>query len=85
MVKKILVVARHKPVEALRVAAGLTLADADLRVLSIGALPEGEEAEVQLEALAFADITPEALAADAPATWAEIAGAIVASDAVYVI
>ena len=85
MAKKILVVARHKPLEALRVAAGLTLTDSELSVLAIGPLPEGEAAEVQLEALAFADITPEALAADAPDTWAHIAGAIVASDAVYLI
>ncbi|MFO1292667.1 MAG: hypothetical protein U1F07_06255 [Rubrivivax sp.] len=85
MSRKILVVAHHKPVEALRVAAGLTLADIELQVLSIGALPAGPEADVQLEALAFADVTPQALPADADAAWNELARAIVAHDAVYML
>jgi len=85
MARKLLVVARDKPVEALRVAAGLTLADAELRVLVLGGLPEGEQAETQLEALAFADVVPQSLPRDGPAGWAAVASAIVDSDAVYLL
>ncbi|GMV47851.1 MAG: hypothetical protein AMXMBFR66_32490 [Pseudomonadota bacterium] len=85
MSRKILVLAHDKPVEALRVAAGLTLADIELQVLSLGALPVGPEVDVQLEALAFADVTPRALPADAPSTWDEIARAILAHDTVYML
>ncbi|MBL8289548.1 MAG: hypothetical protein JNL85_16325 [Rubrivivax sp.] len=84
MVKRVLVVARHNPVEALRVAAGLTLADASLSVVTLGPVPDTEEAQVQLEALAFAEVTPRALPTG-PASWSEVARAIVDSDAVYML
>lgn len=85
MGKKLLIVARHKPVEALRLAAGLTLADAEIRVLTLGAVPDGDDAKVQLEALEFAEVAPQPLPAGDAASWGEIARAIVASDAVYVL
>ena len=85
MAKKILILASAKPVEALRMAAGLTLADAELQVLSLGPLPEGEDAQSQLEALAFADITPLALRPDQPDCWTTLAQAMARSDAVYVV
>lgn len=85
MASKILIVARRKPVEALRVAAGLTLADAELRIVSLGPLPDTEEARVQLEALAFAEVTPQALPGPAASRWSDLARAIVASDAVYML
>ncbi|MBK9134060.1 MAG: hypothetical protein IPM15_06845 [Betaproteobacteria bacterium] len=84
MAKKMLVVARHKPVEALRVAAGLTLADTGLDVLSLGPLPDTDEAKVQLEALEFAELAPRVLPTGA-ACWDEVARAIVAADVVYML
>lgn len=85
MVQKILIVAADKPIEALRVAAGLTLSDAELKVLSLGPLPTGEQAQSQLEALEFADIAPEALHPAEAGCWATLARAIIAADAVYVL
>lgn len=85
MAKQILILAAAKPVEALRVAAGLTLSDAALTVMSLGALPTGDEAQSQLEALEFADIAPRVVDRSAPADWQAVARAVVASDAVYVI
>lgn len=85
MGKKILIVAAAKPLEALRVAAGLTLADAELQVMSLGPLPQGEAADTQLEALDFADIKPITLEPQQPSCWPALASAIAASDAVYVI
>lgn len=85
MSRKLLVVARCKPLEALRVAAGLTLADAQLQVVSLAPLPEGEDARVQLEALEFAEVTVQPLPGDEPGRWRELARAIVASDIVYML
>lgn len=85
MARKVVIVARDKQIEALRVAAGLTLADAELCVLVLGDLPAGEQAATQLEALAFADVVPRTLPRDSAAGWAEVARAIVDSDAVYLL
>ncbi len=85
MARRLVVVARDKPLEALRVAAGLTLADAELRVLVLGPLPTGEQAETQLEALAFADVAPQMLPRGDAGGWAEVARAVVDSDAVYLL
>ncbi len=85
MPKRILIVAAAKPVEALRVAAGLTLADAELQVMSLGTLPEGDAAAAQMEALEFADIVPQALQPADAASWSALARAVMASDMVYVL
>ncbi len=83
MTKRILVAAMHKPVEALRIATGLTLADATLRVAMCGPMPDGEEARVQLDALQFAEVPVDELPAADGARWLELARRIVDSDIVY--
>jgi len=83
MAKRILVAAMHKPEEALRIATGLTLADAALRVATWGPVPGGDEAQVQLDALQFAEVPIDALTADDGARWLELARRIVDSDIVY--
>jgi hypothetical protein len=54
--KRILVMALHKPAEALRMAAGLTLLDDAVTVASWGKLPEGADVAEQMEALEFGDV-----------------------------
>ncbi|MFO1218342.1 MAG: hypothetical protein U1E89_08240 [Burkholderiaceae bacterium] len=83
MAKRILVAAIDKPVEALRVAAGLTLIDASLSVALWGPMPTGEAAQAQLEALQFAEVPVDELPAATGERWLELARRIVASDAVY--
>lgn len=83
MVQRILVAAIDKPVEALRIAAGLTLADAALQVVLWAPLPQDEAVQSQLEALAFADVPVDPLPATEHERWLELARRIVASDAVY--
>lgn len=85
MARRLLVVARDKPIEALRVAAGLTLGDGELRVLVLGDMPAGEQAQTQLEALAFADVVPRQLPPAEAGGWTEVARAVVESDAVYLL
>ena len=85
MARRLLVVARHKTVEALRIAAGLTLADAALQVLALGALPDGADAQVQLEALEFAEVAPRVVPAEDAGGWTDVARAIVDSDGVYLL
>lgn len=85
MARRLLVVVRDKPIEALRVAAGLTLSDAELRVLVLGDMPVGEQAETQLEALAFADVVPQLVPRGDRGGWPEVARAAVESDAVYLL
>jgi hypothetical protein len=61
-VKHILMVARDDKVEALRMAAGLTLLDDVVQVAVIGDLDESaDEVQMQLEALEFADVALERL------------------------
>ena len=54
--KRMLVVAMANRIEGLRVAVGLTMADAPLQVAVWGELHDDEAATPQLEALAFGDI-----------------------------
>ena len=54
--KRILVMAVHKPAEALRMAAGLTLLDDAVTVASWGKLPESADVAEQMEALEFGDV-----------------------------
>lgn len=80
--KQILVVAMHKPAEALRMAAGLTLLDDAVTVASWGRLPEGPDVAEQMEALEFGDVPVVELdlAGDAVAT---LARQILDNDVVY--
>lgn len=81
--KNILMIARDKKVEALRMAAGLTLLDDVVSVLICGELEVAAAAE-QLEALEFSDVPVTRLEnlADAPAA---MAAAIAQADVVYLI
>jgi hypothetical protein len=81
--KKILVIARDRKTEALRMATGLTLLDDAVSVAAWGGLDrDDEEVEMQLEALDFSDVPVTDLATDAAG---ELAGMINESDAVYVV
>lgn len=81
--KRMLVAAMANRVEGLRVAVGLTMADAPLQVAVWGELPDDEAATPQLEALAFGDVPVQALPAGDAASWDALARQIVDSDIVY--
>lgn len=83
MTKKILMIARDKKVEALRMATGLTLLDDAVSVLICGELADAA-ADEQLEALEFSDVPVTRLEnlADTPAV---MAAAIAQADVVYLI
>lgn len=83
MPKQILVVARGKCAEALRMAAGLTLLDDVIRVALCGEV--GAEADEHLEALEFADVPVERLNPDSDEGVQALARAITTADAVYVL
>lgn len=82
--KNILMIARDKKIEALRMAAGLTLLDDVVSVLICGELEVAAAAAEQLEALEFSDVPVTRLEnlADAPAA---MAAAIAQADVVYLI
>lgn len=80
--KRILMVAVEKPVEALRMASGLTLLDDAVAIATWGRLPEGPEVAEQMEALDFADV-PVAELDPGPDALAALARQIVHSDVVY--
>jgi hypothetical protein len=84
MKKRILVVARHNKVEALRVAAGLTLLSDDVKVDVLGSLDESPQIQEQREILEFAEVPCE-LVGDDPSSKRRLAEDIVAADAVYLI
>lgn len=84
MKKRILVVARHNKVEALRVAAGLTLLSDDVKVDVLGSLDESPQIQEQREILEFAEVPCE-LVGDDPSGKRRLAEDIVAADAVYLI
>ena len=84
--KKILVLARDDHTEAMRVAAGITIADHEVRlVLMDRVLAETAENALQVETLDFAGVAPEtsvaAMAEDLPLLDAAgLAAAIAAAD-----
>ncbi|MFP4181162.1 hypothetical protein [Thiohalospira sp.] len=81
--KQILVIARDRKTEALRMATGLTLLDDAVSVAAWGGLDrDDEEVEMQLEALDFSDVPVTELTTDAAG---DLAGMINESDAVYVV
>ncbi len=82
-VKNVLMIARHKKVEALRMATGLTLLDDLIRVAVIDGLDRADpEVELQLESLDFAEVPVVEIDPAQPAGLAEL---ILQSDMVYVV
>jgi len=79
--KRILMVPLEKPVEALRMASGLTLLDDRVSVACWAELPAGPETDEQTEALDFADVPIVRLGGD----MAGLAGHILDSDVVYLV
>lgn len=84
MKKNILVIAKNNKVEALRVAAGLTLVDDAVRVAVLGTLDDSAPVREQLDALDFAEVPREVLedSVQAPTTLARY---VLDADVVYVI
>lgn len=81
--KNILMLARNKKVEALRMAVGLTLLDDNVQVAVVGDLNnEDPEIEVQLESLDFADVP---IAIIGTGQNSELAKMIINADVVYVV
>lgn len=81
--KNVLMVARNKKVEALRMATGLTLLDDVIRVAVVGELDRNDpDVELQLESLDFADVPVVDVDTGKAAEFAEM---IVNSDVVYVV
>ncbi|MBV2184276.1 MAG: hypothetical protein KUL88_07025 [Rhizobium sp.] len=79
--KNILVVPLVKPVEALRMATGLTLLDDRVTVHCLAGLPAGPETDEQLEALEFSEVPVRRQ----PSGMEDLARAIVSSDVVYLV
>jgi hypothetical protein len=80
--KSILVVARSNKVEALRVAAGLTLLDDAVALAVLGGMEETAAVRAQLEVLEFAEVPMHRYdAVNDPALARDMAGA----DVVYVL
>lgn len=81
--KNILMLARNKKVEALRMAVGLTLLDDTIQVAVIGDLDnDNPDVELQLESLDFADVPVTTITANQAADLAKM---IINSDVVYVV
>jgi len=80
--KRILIVAVHKPGEALRMASGLTLLDDEVTIATWGKLPEGADVAEQLEALEFSEVPMVELDPSGSA-MAVLAQRIIDSDVVY--
>lgn len=80
--KNILVVARYRKTEALRMASGLTLLDDPVSVLVCGELEPSEELDIQLESLEFADVPLTKVAEN---DVNRLAGAIGQAQVVYII
>jgi len=80
--KRILVIAKHNPAEALRVAAGLTLLHENIRVAVIGELPHDSAVAEQRELLDFIEV-PVDVITDPAAVPARLADALLQSEVVY--
>jgi hypothetical protein len=83
--KQILVLAKYDQAEALRVAAGQTLLDDQVRVDVIGDLEDSAAVGEQKEVLDFADVPCDTLAAEHPETIHRIARHILAADVVFLL
>ena len=86
MGKNILMLARYKKTEALRMASGLTLLDDAVHVLILGPLDEQDaEVQLQLESLEFADVPVERLDPGAELDRLHLAEGLATADAVFVL
>lgn len=81
--KNVLMIARNKKTEALRMATGLTLLDDAVRVAIVGEIDRAEpEVELQLDSLDFAEVPVVDIDSGQGRALAEM---IVNSDVVYVV
>lgn len=81
--KNVLMIARNKKVEALRMATGLTLLDDVIRVVIIGDIDRDDpDVELQLESLDFADVPVVDVDTN---NASELAEMVVNSDVVFVV
>jgi hypothetical protein len=81
--KNVLMIARNKKIEALRMATGLTLLDDVIRVAVIGGIDrENPDVELQIESLDFADVPVVDIDGSNAAMLAEM---VVGSDVVFVV
>jgi hypothetical protein len=84
MKKNIIVIAKHNKVEALRVAAGLTLMNDIVKVAVLGGLDDSPQVQEQLEALDFGEVPCKVF--DDPVQVTEaLARDLLSADVVYVI
>ncbi len=83
--KHILVIARHNPVEALRVAAGLTLLNDKVKVDVLGQLADSPEIAEQKEVLEFAEVPCEVLGEIESGSAERLANDILSADVVYML
>lgn len=84
MKKNILVIAKHNKVEALRVAAGLTLMSDRVEVAVLGGLDDSPPVREQLEALDFGEV-PRKVFDDPVQVTEALARDLLSADVVYVI
>jgi hypothetical protein len=84
MKKNILVIAKNNKVEALRVAAGLTLMDDIVKVAVLGALDDSPPVQEQIEALDFGEV-PRKVYDDPNQVTEDLARDLLSADVVYVI
>jgi hypothetical protein len=84
MAKRILVIAKNNQPEALRVAAGLTLLNHQVKVAVLGALEDSAAVREQQEILEFAEVPCETLGQGA-GTMERLAHRILEAEAVYVL
>lgn len=82
MAKRILVIARNKPAEALRVATGLTLLNDQVKVVAAAPLPDDPDVRAQREMLDFVEV-PCVEIAEPGAAAGQLAAAILEADVVY--
>lgn len=82
-IKNVLVIARNKKIEALRMATGLTLLDDVIRVAIVGGIErEDPDVSLQLESLDFADVPVVEVDESNASSLAEM---VVESDVVFVV
>lgn len=83
MKKNILVIAKRNKVEALRIAAGLTLLDDAVKVAVLGSLEDSAAVRQQVEVLEFAEV-PMQHYGEGGIADAGLARDLAGADAVYI-
>jgi hypothetical protein len=84
MAKRVLVIAKNNQPEALRVAAGLTLLNHQVKVAVLGAIEDSAAVREQQEILEFAEVPCETLGQGA-AALERLARGIFEAEAVYLL